>query len=670
MRTLGTTSNGPLTAPSCQRTCGGTVASLAAGVEFRILGPLEVWRAGKLISIGAPRQRALLGLLLLRANQVVSLDELTEALWRGQPPPAAKASLHNQVAALRKVVGPDIIETHPSGYRLTIDPAQLDLARFEALLAEAQSAGADTKATKLRQALAEWRGLPLVDVPAEPTVQAEIVRLEELRLLALEERVESDLDLGRAAELVPELESFVERHPLRERLWGQLMLALYRSGRQAEALATYRRAHAALVAELAIEPGPALKELQRAILVQDRRLVEPEGTFRDELIERIAPLLPTNDRRRARAVYEYGIALWLLGERERSEGAIRHTAKLAVAANDRGLAELAELRLSWQELFTRRSSPTAHLARARKARRVFEELRDHSGLAHALHHEGRMLRDLGRAAEAANAFARAADLALEVHDDSHESSCRDAICLALVLGPMPVEQAIARCESEIAIVERHGHVPIGGWWSLGLLHAQAGEPEEGLAFLDRAETASRAADLWNEHALTSFYRSSVYELVEDWGNAERQLQSALEQYAAIADRGMRQLVAGRLARVLVATGELEQAAELATSASGTGDANDFSEQVAWRQGLALVEARGGRHARARRLAREAVEIAARSDWLSLYGETLEDLAAVEASAERTDSGCSALDEAIAVYERKGNRLARKRALGHREQLRA
>jgi DNA-binding SARP family transcriptional activator len=631
---------------------------------------MEVWRAEKQLSIGSPRQRGLLGLLLLRANEIVSLGELVEELWNGRPPRAAKASVHNHVAALRKLLGPGVIQTHPSAYQLKVELGQLDLARFEALLAEARSAEPEAKAAKLREALAEWRGLPLVDIPSEPTVQAEIVRLEELRLLALEERIEADLALGHHSDLVPELESLVERHRLRERLWGQLMLALYRSGRQAEALATYRRAHAALVAELAIEPGPALKELQRAILVQDRRLAEPGGKARDELIDRIAPLLPTDDRRRARAVYEYGVALWLLGERERSEAAFEHAGRVAAAAEDRALEELAQLRLSWQALFTEGGSSAAHLSRARRARRVLEELGDPAQVAQALEHEGSMLRDLGQAAAAARVFARAADLAHEGGDVSHETLCRDALCFALAHGPMHVEEAIRRCEAEIAIVERRGRLPVRGWWSLGLLYAQDGEPESGLAQFERAESVCRDAGLWNELAITSFERSGVYELVDDWESAERELRSAFEQYGAVTDHGMRQLVAGRLARALVATGKLDEAEELAKSASVAGKVDDFTEQVAWRQGLALVHARRGRPGPARRVAREAIELAARSDWLNLHAETLEDLAAVETSAERTGEASSALEEAIALYERKGNRAARERALRSREQLRA
>ena len=578
--------------------------------------------------------------------------------------------MHNHVAALRKLLGPGVIRTHSSAYQLEVELGHLDLARFEALLAEARSAEPEAKAAKLREALAEWRGPALVDIPSEPTVQAEIVRLEELRLLALEERVEADLALGHHSKLVPELESLVERHRLRERLWGQLMLALYRSGRQAEALATYRRAHAALVGELAIEPGPALKELQRAILVQDRRLAEPGGKARDELIDRVAPLLPTDDRRRARAVYEYGVALWLLGERERSQAAFEHAGRVAAAAEDRPLEELAQLRLSWQALFTAGGSAAAHLARARRARRVLEELGDPTQVAQALEHEGFMLRDLGQAAAAGRVFARAADLAHEGHDVSHETLCRDLLCVALAFGPMHVQEAIRRCEAEIATVERRGRLPVRGWWSLGLLYAQDGEPESGLAQFERAERVCRDGGVWDDLALTSFFRSEVYELVEDWEGAERELRGAFEQYSAVADHGMRQLVAGRLARVLVETGKPDEAEELAKSASRAGDVDDFAEQVAWRQGLALVHARRGRSGPARRVAREAIELAARSDWLNLHAETLEDLAAVETSAGRTGQASSALEEAIALYERKGNRAARERALRSLEQLRA
>ena len=630
---------------------------MLVGLEFRILGPLEVRRGGEVVTITAPRCRALLGLLLLRANEVVSVDELLEELWNGHPPREAKASLHNQVAALRKIVGVEALRTEPAGYRLEVDADQLDLDRFESLVDEARSGEPELRAARLREALAEWRGAPLADVASAGMLQFELLRLEEMRLVALEDRIEADLEVGKGTELVPELESLVATHPLRERLWGHLMLALYRSGRQADAIAAYRRAHATLAEELAIEPGPALKELERAILVQDRRL-EPGGDSR-ELIERIVPLLPTADESyRARTVYEYGVALWLLGERDRSQAALDEAVRLAGTSGDRGLEELAALRRSWQALFIKRTNTAAHLARSRRARRVFEETDDPKSLAEALVNEGRMLRDMGRAAEAAAAFGRAAQLAEGVGDVAQECICRQSVCLALALGPMPVEQALRRCEGEIAIVgERDWGRPFIAWWAMGLLHAYRGEHERGLAFFESAEEMCRTSEISDGLIVGTFLRSSLYELIDDWVGAERDLRSSWEQAAAAADRGMRQLIAGRLARALARLGNLDEAEELAASASRSGDTDDFQEQVACRQGMALVAAGRGRGEEAHRLSREAFSLARRSDWLNLHASTLEGLAEVEVAAGNIERARSALDEAIALYERKHNLVA-------------
>ena len=605
------------------------------------------------------------------ARKVVSVDELVDELWSGRPPPEAKASLHNQVAALRKVLGAETIETHSPGYRLDIAPEQLDLLRFETLIAEARAAEPEVRAAKLREALAEWQGPPLADVPTEGTFQIERLRLEELRLVTLEERIESELALGLDAELVPELESLVERHPLRERLWAHLMLALYRSGRQADALETYRRANNSFVAELGIRPGPALKRLQREILIQDRRLAHPEGQARDELLERIAPLLPTPDERsRARAVYEYGCALGLLGERERSEAALEKAAQIAAGAGDRNLEELARLQLSWQALFTVQGPLADHLERAQRARRVFEENDDRASLAKALQHEGFMLRDLGHAADGAAAFARGAELAKEVGDTAQESACRGQASFALSLGPMPAEQAIECCEAEAEVVTQLGRSPIFGWWALGILHAQRGEAAHGLELFESAETACRDSERWNQLALTAFFRSWLYELVEDWTSAQRELRSSYEQFDAAADRGMMPLIAGHLARVLAEIGKLDEAEELASSASRAAGEDDFHQQVAWRRGMARVDARLGRIAKALNHANEAVHLTRQSDWLNLQAETIEDLAEVEASAGNAKAACSALEEAIALYERKGNLVAQARGFRTLEVTRA
>ena len=203
-------------------------------VEFRILGPLEASRHGQPLELGAGKQRALLVLLLLRAGEIVSTDRLIDALWGERPPPSALNSVHIYVSQLRKALGNGRLETRGHGYLLALEPEQLDLGRFERLLGDGRellaSGDADRAAGALRAALGLWRGPPLSDVAFEPFAQAEIARLDELRLAALEERIEADLALGRHAELVPELEGLVREHPLRERLRAQLMLALFPIG--------------------------------------------------------------------------------------------------------------------------------------------------------------------------------------------------------------------------------------------------------------------------------------------------------------------------------------------------------------------------------------------------------------------------------------------------------
>ena len=243
-------------------------------MEFRILGPTEADDGGNPLPLGGPKQRALLAILLLHANEVVSADRLVDELWSGEPPESGVAALQVRISQLRKALGPagERLRTQPPGYVLRVEPAELDLNRFEQLLESAEGAAPAPAAATLREALGLWRGAPLADCAYEPFAQAAIGRLEDLRLLALEKRIDADLSLGRHGELVGELEAIVREHPLRERPRAQLMLALYRSGRQADALDAFRGARRALVDELGIEPSPALQELERAILRQDPSL--------------------------------------------------------------------------------------------------------------------------------------------------------------------------------------------------------------------------------------------------------------------------------------------------------------------------------------------------------------------------------------------------------------
>jgi DNA-binding SARP family transcriptional activator len=241
-------------------------------LEFRVLGPLEVIDGDRPLPLGTGQQRTLFAMLLLHANEVVSSDRLIDALWGATPAPTAAKTVQVYVSRLRKELGDGRVVTRAPGYALQLDRSELDLARFEQLVGEAQRSDPERAADVLRRALALWRGPALADLTYESFAQPEIARLEELRWAALEQRIDADLAVGRHAELVGELGALIAEHPLRERLRGQLMLALYRSGRQAEALSAYRQAQRELAEQLGLDPSEELQRLEQAILRQDRAL--------------------------------------------------------------------------------------------------------------------------------------------------------------------------------------------------------------------------------------------------------------------------------------------------------------------------------------------------------------------------------------------------------------
>ena len=247
--------------------------------EFGLLGPLLASRDGAPLPLGGPKLRTLLAILLLEANKVVSADRLVDSLWGESPPETARNTLQVYVSQLRKLLSPGTLETAPPGYRLLVEPEAVDLLRFERLAVRGRTAlaagDAASGAEELADALALWRGPPLADLAWEEFAQAEILRIDELHLVTLEDRIDADLALGRHGALVAELERLVAEHPFRERLRAQLMLALYRSGRQADALAVYQRTRRTLVDELGIEPGETLQKLERAILEHDPALDPP-----------------------------------------------------------------------------------------------------------------------------------------------------------------------------------------------------------------------------------------------------------------------------------------------------------------------------------------------------------------------------------------------------------
>ena len=256
----------------------GTVAH-GRRMKYRILGPLDVAKDGSEVVLGSGKQRALLALLLLHANEAISTDSLIDQLWGETRSTSAVKVLQNYVSKLRRLLGDGVLITRAHGYELRVEPGELDLDRFNDLVAEGRRALADDDpgraAAVLADALSLWRGPPLADVAYEQFARTEIDRLEGLRLAALTERIVADLQLGRHDALIGELESLVARHPLQERLRGQLMLALYRSGRQAEALQVYQATRRVLVSELGIEPSHELRQLERAILAHDPLLDPP-----------------------------------------------------------------------------------------------------------------------------------------------------------------------------------------------------------------------------------------------------------------------------------------------------------------------------------------------------------------------------------------------------------
>jgi DNA-binding SARP family transcriptional activator/class 3 adenylate cyclase len=241
-------------------------------MRFGVLGPLEVDAGSGPIPLGGPKQRAVLAHLVLRANQLVPAETLIDQIWPEEPPEKARNVIQTYVSHLRKALGHDRIESHGPGYRLRLDPSEFDAARFDALMRDAKKSlpvDPNVAVATIEDALALWRGPALADVADQSALLAEAARLDELRLEAQETRIEGLLAAGVQAQTIAELDALIARHPWRESLWGLLMLALYREGRQAEALRSYQRVREILADELGIDPSPELARLHQRVLQQD-----------------------------------------------------------------------------------------------------------------------------------------------------------------------------------------------------------------------------------------------------------------------------------------------------------------------------------------------------------------------------------------------------------------
>jgi DNA-binding SARP family transcriptional activator len=623
--------------------------------DFRVLGPLEVWREGELVVIPAPKQRALLGLLLLHANDSLHPEDLIDQLWGEKAPPTARASLQNFVHALRKRLGSERLERRPDGYVLHVAPGELDLERFQRLVADARAAEPREKAATLRDALSLWRGAPLVEMPAEPFVQHEITRLEETRLDALEDLIDIELELGEQPDLLAELESLVDRYPLRERIWGQLMLALYRDGRQSDALETYRRARAVLVDQLGVEPGGALRELQRAILTQHPGLDDPEHRL-GWTLERAAAVLPWQPHDRAESLYEYGLALMRTRERKRAVSTLEAAARMAAAVGEPTIEQRARLYLSYLSVFTDGKSPLEHLAEAERAARWFDAQHDPKGLLTALRHRYQFLGLSGRADEAAELALHAVDVATESGETWFQGSCISERAWFVALGSKPVDEAIVGCED---LLEEGDEPRLHLLAALVLLYAQAGRIDEARALGERAVTDARGG-LLTLLPDAFRWRSQAEHIVGNVADARVHASSAYAIVETESDRMSMPSHAAELACLLALDGDLVRARELALSARATTSSDVFGTEVNWRRALALVAAKEGRTDDAITLSDDARTRASASDWLTFRGQILEEAAIVRRLARDATGTTDALEEAFSLYERKGNSVGTER----------
>jgi DNA-binding SARP family transcriptional activator len=623
-------------------------------VQLFLLGPLEVKDRGVVVVLPSDKQRALLAALLLRRNSVVSAEELIDALWE-QPPRTARPSLLNHVARLRHALPSAMIETLGRGYRLRTNARDVDLDRFLSYLARARELQGSRRSEALRHADLLWRGSALADVMLFGSLAAEVEALDELRLEALEDRLEADLEAGRHRELIPELEILAAQHPLRERLLEQLMIALYRSGRQADALATYRLARRRLVDELGLDPGAAVMRLERAILAHD--LPISPRTRRDappSLLTRTVELAPGTYAEKAEFAYRLGIALSLMGEHEHSCAVLEEALDRAELARARHIVLRVQLRLELDRA-RREGAPLAEMGEfAAHAAAEFEELGDDLGQALALLSCGVIRRDLGRVEQAVEYFRQAESHSRRAVGTSWPTGLILAVeGEALFLGPLPVADAMERCDEILDSVDWGPPGPLGVYCSLGMLHAMRNEFAAARAHIRRAAAACEEYGLVAVRAgWVMQCAAEIEELAGALDVAEALRREAYTQLGA-ADASAAAFVAGAHARVLALLGRADEARARATMAAPLNE-DDVMVRVGWLRAEALTRAAMGDARGAAAHAQDAVDAVSQTDLLPTHAETMLDLASVLAKTERDDDAVAAASTARNLFERKGH----------------
>jgi DNA-binding SARP family transcriptional activator len=630
-------------------------------VQFFLLGPLEVRKGGRIL-VASRKQRALLAALLLRRNTVVSADELVDALWE-RPPRTAHASLLNHVGRLRRGLASELLETAAPGYRLRTRSRDVDHDRFLDLLRAGRESDAQRRAELLRQADLLWRGRVLADVLLFGSFAEEVEALDELRLETLEERVEADLEAGRHRELVPELEALAAQHPLRERLLEQLMVALYRSGRQADALDTYRAARRRLVEELGLDPGTALVRLERAILAHDLPL--STRTRRDappSLLTKTVELAPGTYAEKAEFAFRLGTALRLMGERDYAREVFEEAGERAELARVRHITLRVKLELEVDRVHREAATLTETLAFARRAAAEFDELEDDLGAALALFTCGALHRGLGHIEQAVQDFRRAVGYGRRAVGTSWPTGMILAVeGESLFLGPMPVEDAIRRCDEILDSVEWGPPGPVGVYCSLGMLHAMRGEFVPARAYVRRAAVACEEYGLLTLRAgWVTHIAAAVEELAGELVVAEELLRQGYGELASAKAPGIARLVAGAHARVLALLARGDEARDMAQVAEPRIE-GDLTTKIQWLRAEALLRAATGDTAGALARAEEAVREASASDLLPLNAETMLDLASVLAAAGRSDEALASAASARLLFEQKEHLVGIERA---------
>jgi tetratricopeptide (TPR) repeat protein len=424
------------------------------------------------------------------------------------------------------------------------------------------------------------------------------------------------------------------------------MLALYRAGRQADALAAYRRAHSVFAEELGVEPGVVLRELQRAMLVQDPALEDPAREIGSAL-ERAAAVLPRPPRERAQSLYEYGIALMRTGETQRAVSTLAAAERLANEAGERGIEERARLYRAYISVWTDGRGPSSHLADAVHAAARFEELGDDEGLWHALRQQAQMLGMLGRADTCLAVAQKCAEVAARTGAPWGQARALNSLALSLIDSSTPVPEAIARCEDMLAATLWDDTTPFGVSGALIVLYARRGRIDESRRLAEEADAAARRAGLIGAVLLTTGCRAVAEFLAGALLAAIGHQRALLELSETEDDRAGHPVTIAELARLLALDGQVTEARELALRARAAASPDLFPCEVLWRRALALVAMEEGQSDEALRLSDEARTRTAASESVTFHAETLEEVATI--SQEREP-----LVEAQAIYERMGN----------------